>query len=112
MALPDPSFGTSHTTSFAVLSSGPSAPSFARRKRYDHKKRIWTLVYLAGRLNQAEAGAIVTEFTTAKGASNTFSWTDWDSTAHTVRFADDELTIDVGSIVSYGTRFQLVEDIF
>ena len=112
MSLPSPSFGTSHVTGYDVVSTSPTSPAYVRRKRIDHKKRIWTLNYRPGRLTSSEAGDIVTEFTTAKGAAGTFTWTDWDGTTHNVRFASNDITIDISSIVGYGTTIQLVEEIF
>lgn len=111
MAIPTPTLPASTVTSFDVRM--PESGARVRRRRYYHRARRFRLVYPPGRLTATEANDILTEWNNADGSTRTFSWTPWDeASAIDVRFASDEIPIDVKNAHAYGCTFDLVEEIF
>lgn len=110
MSIPTPSWGSSKLVSYDVAKA-PLAGAYHRRKRSSIKYLIYTLIYNPGQLDTARANTLISQFNTVKGSAGTFSWTPWNSaTAIDVRFADDDLTLNVATLVAFGGSIRLVKE--
>lgn len=110
MSIPTPSWTSSKLVSYDVAKA-PMMGAYHRRRRSSIKYLVYTLIYNPGQLDTTRANTLVSQFNSSKGSASTFSWTPWNSgSAITVRFADDDLSLNVATLVAYGGTIRLVKE--
>lgn len=111
MTMPTPSFSSRKTARYAGWSTSGEMGAVLNRAATGRRFTVYELVYRPGQLDATTAQDLLDQWDTAKGSAGTFSWTPWDDTTPiTVRFLDDEIGLDVESVVAYGATVRLVQE--
>lgn len=113
MTMPTPSYASVDGQSYDVLSSEIIAAGGAhlRDPVTGRKRTTMTLVYAPGQLDATTAQDLIDVWETAKGSAGTFTMTDYlTGGSASWRFVDDDLDLDVQSIVSYGCSVAVVKE--
>lgn len=110
MSIPTPSWTSSKLVGYQV-SKSPVLGSYLRRSRNGIKRLVYTLHYKPGQLDTTRANELIAQFNTSKASAQKFAWTPWNSsTAIFVRFAEDDLSLDVATLVAFGATVKLVKE--
>lgn len=111
MTIPTPSYQSSKQVRYDVLRS-PIGGTVLRRSRNGNKRTVYTLVYNAGQLDQTKAAQLIAEYDAAKGGASETTFTPHhEVSAIDVQFAENELTMNVASLVAFGCTIQLVKEV-
>lgn len=104
MTMPRPSYKSTRTVRYTGQASEIGAGPLIRRATTGRKWVEYQFVYAPGQLTEADAQDLIDQWEAAGGSAGTFTaFTPWDvSSPGEYRFLDDDLSLDVASIVAYG----------
>ncbi len=113
MTMPTPSYFSIDGTSYDAVASDEGFGPMLTAAITGRPRTVIELVYSPGQLDATTVAALVAEYEGAKGSAGTFTMTDYQSGGSaTWRFLDDDLSIDVETVVAYGCTVRVIKESF
>ncbi len=113
MTMPTPSYLSIDGTTYDAVSSDEGFGPMLTAAITGRPRTVLELVYAPGQLDATTAAALVAVWDGASGSAGTFTMTDYQSEmTGTWRFVDDDLTLDVESVIAYGCTVRVVKESF